>query len=215
MVDFVTFSDAFYGPYAGGADVGEGRANADLFFNVLITGSATETNGFAMVGGRDSLTVALIEPNVPASSPFSTAIDDNEIAERVFGTYRPETDAWDISKDYWVLNPFNSAIDWDDIWLYFEEVEAPQTKTGATGGISYSGTVPSFNTWIQQGATGGTFASTYSFQQTGTQNATPQYWFFRIRVHALEKASTPTGSPAAEGATDLGVVEVRITNSLL
>lgn len=213
MVDFVTFSDAFYGPYAGGADVGEGRANADLFFNVLINGSDTETNGVAFVGGRDSLTIDLIEPQVPLPT-FASAINSADEAERVFGTYRPETDDYDISKDYWVLNPFNSAIDWDNIWLYFEEVDAPQTQTGATGGVAYS-TAASFNTWIPQGATGGVAASTFSFAETGTQNATPAYWFFRIRAHALEKATTPTGSPAVEGATDLGVVEVRITNSLL
>jgi hypothetical protein len=154
-----------------------------------------EANGFIIYGqnGTDA-----IEPDGTVGA---------ELGDNVTGTWRFETNDTDQSEDFWVANgqcDDTSVVDYSKLWIRAENNSDP-----ADGGWDAINS-DSFDTWYQMSAS---INRGWEYTRAGTNDGTPVSWNGSFDLYVLEKATTPTGTASAEGATLIGSPSLTIFNS--
>lgn len=178
------------------------RTSGDnMRYDVLL--SPTDTGGTAGIvlssrisdfsAGLGPSTTATVQPT--GNFDDITASDIAEYSAILTGGYYFESPAYDQPQDFWIKNAMHEGttadiFDWDDIWLYVEEITTP--TTGWTAGTS------AFNTWLNMNTQQNI---NYSFDYPSSQILSELGREGVVKIYGLEKTTTPTGNPTAEGAT--------------
>ena len=155
----------------------------------------------------DSIGIVFMRPGGSLTQPTT-------VGDQIPGTFRKETSAVDQSVDFWIQHG-QGDFTLSNIWFYADEIDAPNSQFDGPFSFSagWTGGDPSdpVNTWLQA-STNTSFS--WSFRRGKTTGA-PISFIGELDLYALEKASTPTGTPAAEGATFLGTSTLTIVTNLV
>jgi hypothetical protein len=144
--------------------------------------------------------------------PGGTVSQPTTVGDQIPGSFSKETSAVDQSVDFWIQHG-QGDFTLSNIWFYADEIESPASQFEGvfsySAGWTGSSTSDPVNTWLSASTN---TAFTWYFARGKTTGGALQYRG-ELDLYALEKASTPTGTPAAEGATFLGnSVMIVITN---
>ena len=118
----------------------------------------------------------------------------------------------DEVEDMWIKNGQHASetgtkFDWDDIWLFahLSSGSISDFNTGNEGQDNLSTSLSSGN-WLQMNVTNRGFIIT-----SGSSSDPLTILSATVNFYGLEKATTPTGTPSAEGATLIGSSTITVT----
>jgi hypothetical protein len=128
------------------------------------------------------------------------------------GGFYFETPAVDEVEDVWIKNGQHASetgtkFDWDDIWLFahLEQGSISDFNSGNEGQANLSTSLSSGN-WRQMNVLNRSFIIT-----SGSSSDPLTTIAATVNFYGLEKATTPTGTPSAEGATLIGSSDINVT----
>ena len=141
----------------------------------------------------------------------TNAVQSNAAAYLTGGFYF-EGPSIDPVEDMWIKNGQHASetgtkFDWDDIWLFahLSSGSISDFNTGNEGQDNLSTSLSSGN-WLQMNVTNRGFIIT-----SGSSSDPITILSATVNFYGLEKATTPTGTPSAEGATLIGSSTITVT----
>lgn len=175
--------------------------------NTVYGNSYTHQTTVFVNNTADSIGIVFMRPGGSLTEPTT-------VGDQIPGTFRKETSAVDQSVDFWIQHG-QGDFTLSNIWFYADEITSPNSQfDGAfsySAGWTGSATSDAVNTWLQA-STNTSFG--WYFSRAKTTGA-PISFSGELDLYALEKASTPSGTPAAEGATFLGTSIMTIVTNLV
>ena len=144
--------------------------------------------------------------------PTTDNAASSDAAAFLTGGFYFETPATDEVEDVWIKNGQHASetgtkFDWDDIWLFahLEQGSISDFNSGNEGQANLSTSLSSGN-WRQMNVLNRSFIIT-----SGSSSDPLTFITATVNFYGLEKATTPTGTPSAEGATLIGSSDINVT----
>jgi len=148
-----------------------------------------------------------------AGNNLSETTDQNAVA-RERGTWRyekstpnPSFNDLDEIQDNYVKNPMIDSLNFDNIWIYAEEIATPAAESPLQGGNSgWDVNNAGLDQWISMGAQ----TRSWTFSRSAA-NTSSEVYIGTLKFYFVESVSTPTTDPSTGVTNETYFGQVQLT----